>query len=108
MWPANLALLIYVLTNYLKQFKSLTTIETLICHSGLYVTHQTALPEVPGSIPGSDKDLYVCFFWFVVVVFNIWTPKWRSLFVKQFCNSFCNVALISILNILRSMWSVQG
>ena len=29
---------------------------------GLEVTHQTVVREVPGSNPGSGKDIYACFF----------------------------------------------
>jgi len=38
----------------LKQSDSLTTINRLSCHGGLEITHQTAVQEVPGSIPYSD------------------------------------------------------
>ena len=52
----------------LKQSNSSTSIETF---SGPYVTHHTALREVPGSIPGSEKDFDVCF---VVVVLLLCCP----------------------------------
>jgi len=45
----------------LKELNSLTTIDTFSCLSGLEVTHQTAAREVPGSIPGSDKDIVFVF-----------------------------------------------
>jgi len=39
----------------------LTNIDTVSWLGGPEVTHRTAVPQVPGSIPGSDKDIYVCF-----------------------------------------------
>jgi len=33
--------------------------------------HQTAVPEVPESTPGSDKHVYVCFFVLLVFCFNL-------------------------------------
>jgi len=43
----------------LKQLNSLTSIEMLSCLGHVEVTHQTMVPEVLGSIHGSDKDFYV-------------------------------------------------
>jgi len=42
---------------------------------GLELTHQTAVPEFPGSIlvPGEDYD--VCFFLFDVIKFNFLVPN---------------------------------
>ena len=45
----------------LKQLNSLTSTDTSICLGGCEVTLQTGVRDVPGSIPGSDKDFYVCF-----------------------------------------------
>jgi len=42
----------------LKQLNSSTAINTFSCLGGLEVTHQTAVPEVPGSIPCSGKEFY--------------------------------------------------
>jgi len=52
----------------LKQLNRLTAIDTSSCLSGRDVTLQTAVQEVPGSMSGSDKGLFLCFFCFVVVV----------------------------------------
>ena len=46
----------------LKHLNSLINIDTVSWLGGPEVTYQTAVPQVPGSIPGSDKDIYVCFF----------------------------------------------
>jgi len=40
---------------------------------GPEVTHRTAVPQVPGSIPGSDKDIYVCFFCLVFAYLLFWS-----------------------------------
>ena len=40
----------------LKRLNSLTTIDTFSCLCSPKVTHQTAVREVLGSIPGSGKD----------------------------------------------------
>jgi len=46
-----------------------------MCFGGLELTHQTAVPEIPGSIlvPGEDYD--VCFFLFDVIKFNFLVPN---------------------------------
>jgi len=41
-----------------KWLNSLTTIDTLSLIGGAEVTHPLWVREVPGSIPGSDKDFY--------------------------------------------------
>jgi len=58
-WPANSAMFIYLLPIALQQLNSLTPIDTFSRLSGPVVTHPTGLREVPGSIPGAVKDLYV-------------------------------------------------
>ena len=45
----------------LKQFKSLTAIKTVRCLDGPAVTLQTAVPGLPGIIPGPCKNFYVCY-----------------------------------------------
>jgi len=46
----------------LKQLNSLTTFDTFRCLGGPDETHQTAVIEVPGYVPGSNKAfmLVVC------------------------------------------------
>ena len=56
-------------TITLQQLNSLATIDTFSCFGGLEITHQTAMREVPDSIPGSDNGFYVWFVCFVVNVF---------------------------------------
>jgi len=48
-----------------KQLNRLTTLVTLSLLAGAEVTHPLWVREVPGSIPGSGKDLYV---WFCVLL----------------------------------------
>jgi len=59
--PAIMALFMFR-TITLKQFDNLTAITTFNLLGGQEVTLQTAVQEVPGSIPGSGKDFYVCSF----------------------------------------------
>jgi len=61
LWPANSTLFIMFRPIVLKQLNSWTTIDTFICLGGSEVTHQTAVREVPCSIPGSGKDFNVAF-----------------------------------------------
>jgi len=84
----------------LKQLYILTTIDVF---SGLEVTHQTAVPEVFGSVPDSDKDFCVCYF-VVFVAFLLLSPK--PLLVMLCCHFFSNAISFSILNILLSMWPI--
>ena len=68
------------------------------------VTHLLWVQEVPGSIPGNGKGFYVYFFFnllllFFVVVFC----KQNTFFVTKNCNSFYNVNLFSMLNILQDL-----
>ena len=44
----------------MNHLNSLTLIGTFNCLGSLQVTHYTAVRELPGSIPGSGKDIYVC------------------------------------------------
>jgi len=60
------------------------------CVGGLKVMHQTAVSAVPGSISGSGKDIYVCFFVLLLLCF-VQNP----LIVGQFCNYLCNVIVYS-------------
>ena len=69
----------------LKQLTSLTTI------------------EVPGSIPGSGKGFYV---WFLLLLLCFYFFVQNTLFIAKYCNSFYNVDLFSILNILQDLWPI--
>ena len=66
------------------------------------VMHPLWVQESPGSIPRSGKGFYVSFFCFVVVVYFLFCQK-NTLFVTKVCNSFYNVNLFSILNILQDL-----
>ena len=44
----------------LTQLNWFITINALSFRGGLEVTQQTAVRQVPGWIPGFDKDFYVC------------------------------------------------
>jgi len=87
-----------------KQVNSLTTIDTLSWLGGAVVTHPLLVQDVTGSIPGSGKGLYVWLFCFVVVVCLLFSKS--TIFVTNFCISFSNVHLFSILNILQDLWPI--
>ena len=59
--PANSALFIYISTHCVKKVKrqSLISVDSVV----QYLTHPLWpwVQEVPGSIPSSSKDFYVCF-----------------------------------------------
>jgi len=84
-----------------KQFNSSTTIDSGL--GGAVVTHPLCVQEVPGSIPGFDKGFYV---WVFVLFFICFYFLSKNSFVTKFCNSFGNVYLFSILNILQDLWPI--
>ena len=106
-WPANLALLVYVRPIASRKLNGLTTLYNLSWLGGAVVTHPLWVQEVPCSIPSSGKDFYVWFFCIVVVVFLLFCQK-ITLFVTQVCNSFYNFNLFSILDIARFMTDYKG
>ena len=66
------------------------------------VTHPLGVQEVPGSIPVSGKGFYVSFFALLLLCFYFIFFK-NTLFVTKVCNSFYNVNLFSMLNILQDL-----
>ena len=74
-WPANLALLFTFRPIASKQLNSLTTIDPLSWLCCAVVTHPLWVQEVPGSIPGSDKDFYVSFFALLLLWFYFFCQK---------------------------------
>ena len=74
----------------------LTSSDTISCLGRLEVTHQAAVPEIPGSISGSDND-FCSLFCFVVIMILRFGPE----SIMQFCNYLCNDNLFSTLNILQ-------
>jgi len=86
-----------------KQLNDLTTIDILSWLGGAVVTHPLSVQEVPGSIPCSGKGFYVWFFWYCCCcVFTFFVQN--TLFIAKYCNSFYNVNLFSILNVLQDLW----
>ena len=70
-WPTNMALFVLRFSCItLKQLNRLTTIDPFSYFGGWEVTHQTAVPEVQGSIPRPYKDFYVCFLFCCCSVFT--------------------------------------
>ena len=89
-----------------KQLNSLTTrtIDILSWLGGAVVTHPLWVQEVPSSIPGSGKGFYVWFFVLLLLCFYFWSKN--TLFIAKCCNSFYNVSLFSILNVLQDLWPI--
>jgi len=87
-----------------KQLNGLTTIDTLSWLGGAMVTHLLWVQEVPGSIPGSSKGFYVWILFICCCVFTFLSKT--TLFIRKVCNSFYNVNLFSILNILQYLWPI--
>jgi len=83
-----------------KQLNGLTSIDTVSLLGGAVVTHPLWVQEVPGSIPGSGKGFYVSFFALLLLWFYFFV---KNTFVTKVCNSFYNVNLFSILNILQDL-----
>jgi len=88
-----------------KQLNGLTTIDILSWLGGAVVTHPLWLQEVPGSIPDSVKGFNVWFFLFCCCCVFTFLSK-NTLFIAKYCNSFYNVNLISILNVLQDLWPI--
>ena len=62
MCPENLVFFPDLLSIALKQFNSLTISDTFSCLGGREVTHQIAVPKVPGSIKTSVVIFdFLCF-----------------------------------------------
>ena len=58
---SGLHIWLYLSINYIEIVKKMFTSTVFSCLGGLEVTRQTAVPDVPCLIPGSDLDVYVCF-----------------------------------------------
>jgi len=72
-WPANLAMFVCFRPISLKMFNSLTSIDVFSCLCGPEVTHQSAVPEVPGLIRA--MMFMVAFVCVGVVEFLLYCPK---------------------------------
>ena len=101
-WPANLALFVYVSTHCVEPIKWLdynrSSQLTWWC-SG----NASALgARGPGFNPRLLQGFLCLILCFVVVVFLLFLSK-NTLFVTKVCNSFYNVNLISILKILQDL-----
>jgi len=86
-----------------KQLNGLTTIRILSWLGGAVVTHPLWVQEVPGSIPGSVKGFYV---WFFVLLLCFYFFVQNTVFIAKYCNSFYNVNLFRIFNVLQHLWPI--
>jgi len=100
-WPANLALFIYVLTHCVETVKWRYYIRC--CQLTRWCSGNPSALGARG--PGFNpriRQAFLCFiFCFVVVVFLLFCQN--TLFVTKVCNSFYNINICSILNILQDL-----
>jgi len=104
-WPANLALFIYVSTHWVEQVKWLDYNRysqlTRWC-SG----NASALgARGPGFNPQLRQGFLCLIFCFVLVVFLLFCQK-KTLFVTTVCNSFYNFKLFRIPKIWQNLWPI--
>jgi len=88
-------------SNASTQLNGLTTIDILSWLGGAVVTHPLWVQEVPCSIPGCGKGFYVWFFVLLLLCFYFLSKN--KLYIGIYCNSFYNVSLFSILNVLQDL-----
>jgi len=74
-WPANLALFVYVSTHCVETVKWLDYNRVLSWLGGAVVTHPLWVQEVPGWIPGSGKGFYVWIFVLLLLCFYLFVQK---------------------------------
>ena len=87
-----------------KQLNSLTTINYLSWLGGSEVTHRFACERSCVQCPVPARDFM---FEFVLCCCCVSTLLSKNTpFVTKYCNSFCNVNLFSIFNILQDLWPV--
>ena len=101
-WPANLALFVYVSNHCVETVKWLDYNRysqlTRWC-SG----NASALgAKGPGFNPRLRQGFLCLIFCFVVVVFLLFCPK-TQIFITKVCNFFYNINLFSILNLLQDL-----
>ena len=87
-----------------KPLNGLTTIDTVSWLGGTGVTHPLSVKEVPGLNPGSGKGFNVSLFALLLLWFYFFVKN--TLFVTKVCNSFYNVNVFSMLNILQDLWPI--
>jgi len=85
---------------YIETVKRLDLIDTFSYVGGLEVRRQTGLREVPGSISLLWQE-FLCLL-FLLLLLCLFVQ--RTLFIMKVCNSFSNINLLCILNILKKPW----
>jgi len=104
-WPANLALFIYVSTHCVETGKWLD-----------YNRYSQLTPWCSGNAsalgargPGFNPRLrqgFLCLIFFVLLLLCFYFFVQNTVFIAKHCNSFCNVNLFSILNVLQYLWPI--
>ena len=101
-WPANSALFIYVLTHCVKTLKWLDYNRYSQLARWCIGNASVLGARSPGFKPMLRQGFLCLNLCFVVVLLFVQ----NTLFVTKVCNSFCNVNLFSILNILQDLWPI--
>ena len=87
-----------------KQLNSSTSIDTLSWLGAAVVTHPLWVHDAPGQFPAPARDFKFDFLFCFLLMWFYFLSK-NTLFVVQFCNSFFNGYLFSLLNILQDFCS---
>jgi len=101
-WPANLALFVYVSTHCVDTVKWLDYNRYSQLTQWCSGNASALGARGPGFNPRLRQGFLCLIFCIVVVVSLICCPK-NTLFIGKYCNSFYNVNLFSILNVLQDL-----
>ena len=101
-WPANLALFVYVSTHCVETVKWLDYNRYSQLTRCCSVNASALGARGPGFNPRLRQGFLCLIFCIVVVGFFSFLSK-NTLFIGIYCNSFYNVNLFSILNVLQDL-----
>jgi len=101
-WPANLALFVYVSTHCVETVKWFDYNQYYQLTRWCSGNASALDTRGPGFNPRLRQGFLCLIFCIVVVVFLLFLSK-NTLFIAKYCNSFYNVNLFSILNVLQDL-----